>query len=124
MTKYIVLDENGKPENAFKRFKRGAKNALDNTTQWMRENKELVEFAAPVAVYAIGSGARLLASTNRRAAVREEKRLKELYVYDNHTRRYYKLRRPLTNRERLEIDSREARGERLGSILSSMRVLK
>lgn len=82
---------------------------------------KLLAAATPVA---IGAGRAIVKGHERRAKVRNELRTKDLRVYDTSLGHYWELRRKLTNREWVVVETRRARGERLATILSEMNVLK
>lgn len=48
---------------------------------------------------------------------------RECHEYDPSLGVYYDLRRPLTNKEKLELSRRHANGEAIGDILASFKVL-
>lgn len=88
---------------------------------WIRQNPELATFigtsvvaVTKITVKAIGKHHNLV----------KEEHVKTHYCYDRSLGHYWALRRELTNREWLEIDSRKKAGERLSDILSEMKVLK
>ncbi len=56
--------------------------------------------------------------------VYRKKDVKEHYYYDRSLGYYWALKRKLSNRELLEIDSRKKNGERLADILSDLNVLR
>lgn len=85
------------------------------------EHKEEILVLGPVAIV---SAEKLIRNARRSRNLKEEKHLKEDYVYDRSRGCYIELRRKLTNRELLELDRRKRNGESLIEILSSMRVLK
>lgn len=63
-----------------------------------------------------------------RTAMKEHRYQKEEYArrtreYDPSIGMYYDLRRPLTNKEKVELSKRHKRGESIGDILSSFNVL-
>lgn len=89
--------------------------------KWVRDNKEIVIIAAPIA---LGVCKELMKVTVKNKQLKEEQRLKDRYIYDRSNMHYYELRRDLTTREWLEIEERKRRGESLGWILNDMRVLK
>ncbi len=81
------------------------------------------EKAIPLGV-AIGGGVtKIVKSANRHAKLKEERDLKDLYIYDRSTGFYWRLKKPLTSKQQMEINLRKTNGEKLGDILNSMRVL-
>lgn len=87
---------------------------------WDNHSKEIVVLV-PVAV---ATAEKLIRGVRRSHNLKEEKYLKENYVYDRSRGCYIELRRKLTNRELLELDRRKKNGESLIEILASMRVMK
>lgn len=88
---------------------------------WCKDNKETLIVVVPVLV----SGAfEVIKVIQKNGTIQEQKRLKDLYIYDHSTGHYYELRRKLKNREWIEFDERKKRGESVAQILQDMRVLK
>lgn len=94
--------------------------AYDKAKDFCINNKEVV---IPVAVTLATGAVKLGKLAMKSKNLNKEEQLKEEYCYDRSLGHYWKLRRPLTNKEWLEIDSRKKNGERLSDILSSMKVL-
>ena len=88
---------------------------------WIEENKEVVVTVAPICIAVGGAGIKAL---NKHVNLKKQADLKDLYCYDNRLGHYWRLRRPLTNHEWLEIDQRKRNGEPLADILAELRVLK
>ena len=93
----------------------------EKAKRFWNEHKEEIIVLAPIV---IASGEKLIRDSKRRHNLKEEKYLKENYVYDRSRGCYIELRRKLSNRELLEIDRRKRNGESLIEILSTMRVMK
>lgn len=85
------------------------------------ENKEYIVVLAPVV---IASGEKIIKSVRRDVRLKEERDLKEKYIYDMSLKCYYEMRRKPTTKEYLEIERRKKSGEPLGKILANMRLLK
>lgn len=85
------------------------------------DHKEEIIVLTPVVV---ATTEKLIRTGRRSKRLKEERYLKDSYVYDRSRGCYIELRRKLTNRELLELDRRKRNGESLIEILSSMRVLK
>lgn len=94
---------------------------LEKTKDFCRENKEAIAILTPFG-YAIGKG--IVKDIRKNAYLKKEDHLKNCFIYDRSMGCYYETKRKLTNNERYEIEKRKARGEKLGYILRSMRVLK
>jgi hypothetical protein len=111
-----VIRETKEKKFDFQKLKRKAEMKVQYGWEWLKENKEMVIILVPIAaaaVKAVGKGRNL----------HKEEELKERYIYDRSLGHYWKLRRELTNKEYLEIDSRRKNGERMADILNEMRVL-
>lgn len=85
------------------------------------ENKEAIVILTPVV---IAASERVIKAACRDARLKEERELKDKYVYDFSQRCYYELKRKRTPSECLEIERRRRNGEPLAKILSDMRLLK
>ena len=83
-------------------------------------NRDKVIAGVPIVV---GGIATVVKVVGKRSNLNKQEKLKDLYCYDRSLGHYWKLRRELTNKEWLEIDSRKKAGERLSDILSYMKVL-
>lgn len=100
------------------------KDAAKKTWTWVCDNKEMVVVLLPVAI----GGVKLITTVTKGIAtnvnLRKAEAIKNLFVYDTSLGKYWELRRKLSNQEWLSVEQRRAAGEKLGSILSSMNVLK
>lgn len=90
--------------------------------KWCMDNKGDVLFA-------LGVGAAAAKTVNSlksggKTATQREYEGRQFRVYDPHTGLYYKLRREMTNREKVELDRRSLKGETYGMILDDMGLLK
>lgn len=94
-----------------------AKERAKRIGHWMMNNPEIV---AGIGTATLG----LSRFAIKKSRAKEEKELKNNYVYDRSGGFYWRLRRPLTTNEMLELDRRRSNGERTADILASMRVLK
>lgn len=88
---------------------------------FIENNRETLVAVVPLCIAGVTTIVKV-AGKHRNTQKQEE--LKNEYCYDNRLGHYWRLRRPLTNKEWLEIDSRKRNGEYLSDILASMRVLK
>lgn len=93
----------------------------DEIKSFVNNNKETITVLAPCAIGAVVKGVK---AADKRAKIKKEEDLKDLYCYDRSLGHYWSLRRKLTNKEWAEIDRRKKCGERLSDILSEMKVLK
>lgn len=102
------------------KMKETASRAYNKTKDFCINHKEVV---VPIAITLATGAVKLSKMALKHRNLKQEEHNKEEYCYDRSLGHYWKLRRPLTNKEWLEIDSRKKNGERLSDILSSMRVL-
>ncbi len=103
------------------KVKRKIQSGLKNTAEWMAKNPEAtLVIISTASVVCKGFLKHMKIKNNNRFEVNQKK----LYWYDNSLGHYWELKRPLTNRECLEVDRRKKNGERLSYILMGMDVLK
>lgn len=102
-------------------FKEKVRTKIQNGKEWLVRNKETVIALTPVVIGGVTTVAK---AVNKRSNLRKQEELKDEYCYDRSLGHYWRLRRPLSNKEWLEIDQRKKNGERLSDILDEMRVLK
>lgn len=117
----IIKIEDFRKEAKKREFKEKVNSKIQSGKEWLERNKETVIAAAPVV---IGSIAGLVKAVNKRNNLHKQEVLKDEYCYDRSLGHYWRLRRPLSNKEWLEIDKRKKNGERLSDILDEMKVLK
>lgn len=89
--------------------------------QFWNENREYLVILIPVV---LASGEKVFKEVKRERQLKEERDLKERFIYDMSLKCYYELRRKPKPQEYLEIERRKRNGESLGKILSDMRLLK
>ena len=122
----IVIDaeviKQHKKEAARRERKQKWENIKKETARFVANN--LPEVSSALALVAIGTGRAIVKSAKRHSKVQEELKTKDLRVYDTSLGHYWELRRKLSNREWVEIESRRMNGERLANILSEMNVLR
>lgn len=102
------------------KVKEKASNAYQKTKAFCINNREIV---IPVAITLSTGLVKISKMAVRSKNLKKEEQLKEEYCYDRSLGHYWKLRRPLTNNEWLEIDQRKRDGERLSDILAELKVL-
>lgn len=121
--KYYVKDMNKDLKRA--RRKQKIKELKNKVMIFVRNNHELIMLVAPSL---IGTTVLVLKKGIRTSAVAiqeaNKRKTKELFVYDRSLGHYWELKKKLTNRDWVEINRRKSQGEKLGDILSSMKVLK
>lgn len=117
MTRTVDMEK----ERRKKAFEERLKRQFRTTGQWIMRNKEMIIFLTPIIVKGTTSVVKVVGkSINNKKA----EDLKTLFCYDRSLGHYWELKRKLTNKEWVEIDSRKRNGERLADILSEMNVLK
>lgn len=121
MKDYVVPDPN---ETKFERFKRETKEKIDGAVEWAVNNPEKFAILTTVVTSGVALAGKLVKGAGRRANLKKEEAIKNLYCYDRSLGHYWKLRRELTNDEWLMIDARKKAGERLSDILDELKVLK
>lgn len=116
---YNIKDMNREMKRA--RAKAWIRNKLNDFRDWYKQNREVILVLGPIV---ITGATTLIRVVGKNVNLHKEKDLKTLYCYDRSLGHYWALRRPLTNREWIEIDRRKKNGERLADILSELKVLK
>ena len=106
-----------KREQMKREFKAKVNTKIQEGKEWVVDNKDLLIALTPVVL----GGLRIV---GKQMNMCKQESVKNLYCYDRSLGHYWRLRRELTNKEWIEIESRKKNGEKLGDILSSMRVLK
>ena len=97
---------------------------LNDTTNWIKENKETLAIAAPVVIAGLSGSTKLIKGISKHVALDKEKQLKERFVYDRSLGKYLELKKPMTNDQLKKVLERKENGEKLGSILQNMNLLK
>lgn len=115
MKVYVMPDPN---ETKVQKVKRKAKEAVKNAGEWIVENRETIVRLAPIVVGGLTAVAGVAKVVGKRVNLHKQEQLKDLYCYDRSLGHYWKLRRELSNKEWLEIDTRKKKGERLADILA------
>lgn len=121
--KFITVDNRTfkeKVQDALNEAKWKAKEAV----RWVVENKELVIATIPLATIGANGINKTVNTIARNRAAKAEEAVKKLYVYDRRNGMYLKLRKALTESQKIEIDRRRRNGETLTQILASMRILR
>lgn len=119
MSKIVVVDS--EKEMKWKEFKENFSSKVRNVKWWIIRNKETIIYLTPIIA---GATVTIVKVIGRYANNRKAESIKNLYCYDRSLGHYWALRRELSNKEWLEIDSRKKNGERLADILSELKVLK
>lgn len=105
-------------------YKENFKSKFRQFVIWVNDNKELIVMCAPVVLATCKFGSKLIVKVGKNINLRKAEKIKNLYCYDPSLGHYWELKRKLSNKEWLSIDSRKKNGERLADILSELKVLK
>lgn len=99
------------------------KRALHDLGVWATYNPDKAALLGGTVAAVLGGVCKLSKEIRHESRIREERDLKNLYIYDRSLGCWHRLRRPMRPSEKLEMEQRKARGERLSYILSSMKLL-
>lgn len=77
-----------------------------------------------LALVAIPAAVDIIKTVSRKGTVKEERRLKDNYIYDRSHGHYYETTKKLTSDEWRHIDALRDNGDNLGDILEEMGLLK
>lgn len=118
--------EQKKVEMSFKRdnFKRDAKKTFWTVTYWLKDNYDVLLLVVPAGLGAIKCGSKIINGISRNIALAQEKRIKDLRIYDRSLGKYIELKRPLKQSDMKTIFERRENGEKLSSILMDLRLMK
>ena len=97
---------------------------LNNTVNWVQNNKEALIIIIPIVGAGVSGSTKVIKGISRHIALNKEKRLKELFIYDRSLGKYLELKKPLTNSQLKTILNRKENGEKLSIILQNMNLLK
>ena len=98
-------------------LKAEAKAKFEGVKFWVEDNKELLMVLVPSAVT-------ILAYERKHRIAKKTRYNKERYVYDARLGHYWELRRKPSSSDWVKIEARRRGGESLGSVLSSMNLLR
>lgn len=99
-------------------------NKLNNTANWIRNNKETLAVVIPVVIAGASGTTKIVKGISKNIALKQEKELKEKFIYDRSLGRYLELKKPLSSTQLKTILERKENGEKLSSILTNMNLLK
>lgn len=106
------------------RFKRKVKEKIQETIYWINDNKEFLIIAIPAASAVLTGGFKVIKAISRNIALAQEKRIKDMRIYDRSMGKYIELKRPLNNSDMKTILERRENGEKLSSILMDLKLVK
>lgn len=115
------MEEKKTVKERFEEFKFWAKQKSNEAYNFCVEHKEALIVLVPVIV---SGSIELIKIVARSKNNKEDRYLKENYIYDRSCGHYYELKRQPKSSEWRLIDQRKAEGELLGDILQDMRILK
>ena len=112
-------------------FKEKVHDARVRTVEWISDRYEDVKTfcqyhpleATTIAVTVISGGLKCVNSAMRLTQQARETRYNECDVYDPRTGTHYYTRKPLTNTQKLNLETRYRAGEDKGKILYDMKML-
>ena len=105
-------------------FKRKVKAKIQEVIYWIDENKEFLIIVIPAASAILTGGFKVIKSLSRNVALAQEKRIKDMRIYDRSMGKYVELKRPLKNSDMKTILERRENGEKLSSILMDLNLIK
>lgn len=110
-----------KLESAKIKTKAWLKEAKIKAEEFWEDNKEIIIIATPIVS---GIISKTIKYAIKQKNLKEERELKENWIYDRSIGKYLELRRKPTPREYVEIQRRRDYGESLITILDDMRLLR
>lgn len=111
----------GKVKDKYLAFRDKLGRVKDAVKIWAKENPDEAAGLVCSAVF-VGGGAVVSAAQKKRKE-KEEIEERECRQWDPVSGQYYYIKRPMKDREKLELDRRMAAGERKGAILHDMRLI-
>lgn len=123
MSKIFNFDDFKEEERRRKR-KEWITDKVKDTANWVNNNKETLAVVLPVVVAGVAGSAKIVKSVSRNVALKQEKDLKERFIYDRSLGKYLELKKPLSNSQLTSILERKENGEKLSIILHNMGLLK
>lgn len=119
---FTEIKEKAKRKREELRYKR--ERITDAMSRWARENpREAGEALLGIGSALIFGGSRIYAANSKRKRLKEEFEASECSQYDPRTGMYLYTKRPLTNKQKIELSRRMKNGEYKADILSDMKLL-
>lgn len=109
-----------KREEFKRKVKENTSKACETAKGIWERNKEAIIVLTPVVI----SGIRMIGKSVRRREDKKEEERRACKIYDPSMGDWWDLKKPLTNRERLELEQRVANGELRGDVLRDMKKLR
>lgn len=97
-------------------IKHDAQIDINRKVDWCVHNKEFVALAAPFVFKGVKAGYGLLKKTKTQKEIEQ----REKWVYDNRNGIRVDLRRKLTNKEKIKLDTERKKGRSVTEILNEM----
>ena len=104
--------------------RKSTKDKANKALDWIVKNKEL---SFPLIGASVGAAVKISHEINRGRTIRNEERAerdKAYRTYDPSLGDYYYLKRPMRTSEKLEVDRRVQNGERKGTVLADLGLLR
>ena len=114
-----TVDERTAKEK-FSAFCEEAKKKARDGAAFIKENPGTI----PIICSGIMGASKITAKVIASRTQRREQDFQMRRIYDRSLGRYIELKRPLTTKEAIEIEARRLNGEKITSILDSMRLVK
>lgn len=126
MMNFKEFCQSKKAEYSLKRndFKRKAKRAFWNATYWLKDNYDVLLLVVPAGVFVVRSGVKVTKLISHNIALSQERKVKDLRIYDRSLGKYLELKRPLKNNDMKTILERKENGEKLSSILMDLNLIR
>lgn len=121
--KVIDLDMRSKEQKKEER-RRKRKESFDSVVKWLEEHWVLAAAFLTALASVLGAVIKALAGIKRSENVKEEKRLKENFIYDRRRGHYIEVRRKPSANQWMEIDNRYDDGESMAEILDDLNLIK
>lgn len=121
MSECKIIDMVNEQEQEKPKFKDRAKEKVQKTWKFVKENKEIV---IPVATGVISGVCMVGKAILRNESVKAERHMKDCCIYDRSKGHWVESKRKIKNSEWLQIDQRHEEGESYTNILDDMGLLK
>ena len=109
-------------------YKRSVKQWFNDTSYeikvWWDNNKEWAAIVVPIAIpCAVGLTKKIISTGASTYRLHLEDKMQTRRIYDHSLGMYWTLKRSLNSNDMLSIERRRKAGEKMGDILSSMRLI-
>lgn len=124
MKERVVNIDDFRKENKKRERKEAFQRKINNTLQWIEDNKELLTVVIPAGVVTIKGGIKVANGISRNVRLHQEKIDKERRIYDRSLGKHIYLKRALKDNDMRMILERRENGEKLSNILMDMNLIK